>query len=107
MGSLRAELKRFERRRLRPILRRLRRSRQALDKASQPSAPMEQLLVALVRSEIRRTHARPSGWSFLTTPRHGRTSGGRMPAAGELEGLVRSMLATPAPARPDDRREAG
>ena len=103
MGSLRAELKRFERRRLRPILRRLRRSRQALDQASQPSAPMEQLLVALLRSEIRRTHARPSGWSFLTTPRQGRMGAGRMPAAGELERLVQTMLATPAPAPPDTR----
>jgi hypothetical protein len=97
MGSLKAELRRFEKRRLRPILQALKRRRQATDQPSGSATAMEQLLAALIRSELRRTEPnRPLG-STLAAMLHARLVGPQTPMPRDLEALVRTMLATPIP----------
>lgn len=99
MGSWLDAWRRFERRSLRPLVRRWRRSRQAVARVSQATAPAEQLLVALLRSEIRRAHARPDGHPSPAEILRAAVTGGRTAAPGDLEDLVRTMLAA-APASP-------
>jgi hypothetical protein len=90
MGSIRDELRRFERRRLRPLFRRFKRRRDDQPPAILPPATVvpvgddhEELLVALVRAELRR---RAGGTAGEPLPLTG-TAGG-----GEAERLVRSLL---------------
>lgn len=92
MGSIREELRRFERRRLRPLFRRFKRRHDDQPPATLPPAadvPVgddhEELLVALVRAELRR---RSDGTAGQPLPLSG-TAG-----AGEAERLVRSLLAS-------------
>ena len=106
MGSLKAELRRFEKRRLRPVLQRLKRRQPQAGQSMTASGPMEQLLAALIRSEIRRAESKPA-WSALATTLQSRFIGSQAATAGELEDLVRTMLATPMPpASQDGRRHA-
>jgi hypothetical protein len=98
MGSIREELRRFERRRLRPFFRRFKKRREdqppvclqsgAADRMGDDG---EELLVALARAELRR---RAAGHPADPLPEAG-TAGGRT----EAERLVRSLLAAgPLPA---------
>lgn len=92
MGSIRDELRRFERRRLRPLFRRFKKRRDDQPTAILPTVAdvrvgddHEELLVALVRAELRRRADGTAGEPpSLTT-----TVGG-----GEAERLVRSLLET-------------
>jgi len=90
MGSIRDELRRFERRRLRPLFRRFKKRRDEQPPAILPTAAdvrvgddHEELLVALVRAELRR---RADGAAAEPLPLTG-TAG-----VGEAERLVRSLL---------------
>lgn len=96
MGSMRQELRRFERRRLRPVLQRLKRRQRQAGQSTVASEPMEQLLAALIRSEIRRGELKPA-WSALATTLPLRLVRNQAATAGEMEALVRTMLATPMP----------
>jgi hypothetical protein len=60
---------------------------------------MEQLLVALMRSELRRAESLPDAWVNSTSTLRVRRSQNDNPAGSstDLENLVRSMLATPMP----------
>ncbi len=91
MGSIRDELRRFERRRLRPLFRRFKRRRDDQPAAIPlPAADVrvgddhEELLVALVRAELRRRTAGGAAEPLVLSS----TAGG-----GEAERLVRSLLA--------------
>jgi hypothetical protein len=103
MGSVRAELRRFEKRRLRPVLQRLKRRQRHLDQSMTVSEPMEQLLAALIRAEIRRAESKPA-WSALATRLQSRFVGNQPSTEGELEDLVRTMLAIPMPPASQDVR---
>jgi len=94
MGSVRSELRRFEKRRLRPVLQRLKRCQPEAGQST-VSGPMEQLLAALIRSEIRRVESKPPVWSSLSATLQSRFGGNQPLNSGELESLVRTMLATP------------
>jgi hypothetical protein len=106
MGSIREELRRFERRRLRPLFRRFKRHRDepAVHVQPPPAAAagddVEELLVALVRAELRRRAGEP----VATVPAAVPPIGG----GSEAERLVRSLLATraDAPAAAMPRGEA-
>lgn len=107
MGSLKAELRRFEKRRLRPVLRRLKPRRAETAQPTASNAAMEQLLAAMLRSEIRRAEPKQSVWSSLTATLQSRISGVQVSGSKDLENLVRTMLATPVPpAATDTGREA-
>jgi hypothetical protein len=92
MGSIRDELRRFERRRLRPLFRRFKRRRDDQPAAIPlPAADVrvgddhEELLVALVRAELRRRTAGDAAEPLALS-----SAGG----GGEAERLVRSLLAS-------------
>ncbi len=107
MGSLKAELRRFEKRRLRPVLRRLKPKRAETAQPTASNVALEQLLAAMVRSEIRRAEPRQSVWSNLTATLQSRISAAQPSGSKDLENLVRTMLATPMPpAATETRREA-
>ena len=95
MGSLRAELRRFERRRLRPLLRRLKPRPAEASQAAASNAPMEQLLAALLRSEIRRTEPKASVWSSLSATLQSQVGRNQASGSKDLDSLVRTMLSTP------------
>jgi hypothetical protein len=96
MGSIRSELRRFERRRLRPIFHFFKRPRQAPQPAAliasdaavsdgPPVNEMEQLLVAMIREKMRHAAApQAAGGTDDVADRSG-SSG--------LDAFVRSMLA--------------
>lgn len=104
MGSLKAELRRFEKRRLRPILRKLKRSRREVGPPAGSTAAMEQLLAALIRSELRRAESKPHVWSALAATLQARLTGTKPPPPRDLQGLVRTMLATPVHPAPSTMR---
>jgi hypothetical protein len=91
MGSIREELRRFERRRLRPLFRRFKGRREHQPPAGlQPAADprmgddYEELLVALARAELRRrADGHPADAAVEAAITGGRT---------EAERLVRSLL---------------
>ena len=97
MGSLKAEMRRFEQRRLRPILRRLKQRQSQLFARTVTNDSMEQLLAAFLRSEIRRAESKPNVWANLSAALHSRLSRHQADGPHELEHLVRTMLATPIP----------
>jgi len=104
MGSLKAELKRFEKRRLRPFLRALTRRRQAIAQPSGSTTAMKQLLAALIRSELRRTKRSRSLGSTLAATLHARLFRPQPPIPRDLDALVRTLLATAIPPAPKDVR---
>jgi hypothetical protein len=107
MGSLKAELRRFEKRRLRPILRSLKHRHAASAPQAATNEPMEQLLAALLRSEIRRAEPKSNLWAHLSSTLHSRLIGNQACDSNDLEKLVRTMLATPLPpATSEVRRES-
>lgn len=91
MGSIREELRRFERRRLRPLFRRFKRHREDRSAAGlQPATDQrvgddhEELLVALARAELRRrADGHPADAAVEAAIAGGRT---------EAERLVRSLI---------------
>lgn len=90
MGSIREELRRFERRRLRPLFRRFKRRPDAPTIAAPPSPAVptgddqEELLIALARAELRRRSGGHDAVSASLMPPPG--------AGGDAERLVRSLL---------------
>lgn len=91
MGSIREELRRFERRRLRPFFRRFKKRREDRPPVCPQSGATdhmgddgEELLVALARAELRRRAAGHAADPLLEAA----TAGGRT----EAERLVRSLL---------------
>ena len=97
-------LRELERRWLRPLARRFRRSRYQVGIASRPSAGVEELAVALVRTELRR-RSQPivSGAQATDSwPTFEERSGRR---SADLETLVRSLImAPPAAEEPEEVR---
>lgn len=96
MGSIREELRRFERRRLRPLFRRFKRRRDEpsaavhqspaarTGHAGHPGDDHEELLIALVRAELRRRSGGHDPASPFAPPAPG--------GGAEAEQLVRSLL---------------
>lgn len=91
MGSIREELRRFERRRLRPLFRRFKRRPTDQAPACSPAGgdsrigdDQEELIVALARAELRRRAAGHAADPALEAA----TAAGRT----EAERLVRSLL---------------
>ena len=107
MGSIKAELRRFEKRRLRPILQRLKRRHARCGPASPMSEPMEQLLVALLRADIRRAEAKTRDWTGVSATLRQGLLGRRATRGNDLEAMVRTMLASASsPAAPGGGRDA-
>jgi len=97
MKSLKQSLREIERRWLRPLVRGLKRHRRPAPSTAAFSPGAEQLLVSLLRAEVRRREA--GGNRILPLdPRDGASTGG-----SELESLAASMLTLPS----GDRRVAG
>lgn len=107
MGSLMAELRRFEKRRLRPLVRRLKPRRPRSCGNTTTNEPMEQLLAALLRAEIRGEESQPTVRANPSSQLGAWLARHRSRGSNELESLVRAMLATtlPAAAR-EPRRQA-
>jgi hypothetical protein len=97
MGSMKAELRRFERRRLRPILQRMKPRRPRTETVTATNEPLEQLLAALLRSEIRRGSAKPTVWTNVSSTLRLGMAKPRTGQASELEALVRTMLEKASP----------
>jgi hypothetical protein len=97
-------LRELERRWLRPLARRFRRSRYQVGIASRPAAGVEELAVALVRTELRRRSQTvvPGAPSTDFAPAFTELSGQR---SSDLETLVRSLImAPPAAEEPEEAR---
>ena len=97
-------LREMERRWLRPLARRFRRSRYQVGIASRPSAGVEELAVALVRTELRRRSQTvvPAAPATDSWPAFAKRAGLR---SSELETLVRSLImAPPAAEGPEEVR---
>ena len=97
-------LRELERRWLRPLARRFRRSRYQVGIASRPSAGVEELTVALVRTELRRRPQMvlPGVQAIDSWPAFAGLSGSR---SSDLETLVRSLImAPPAAEGPEEVR---
>ena len=87
-------LRELERRWLRPLARRFRRSRYPVGIASRPAAGVEELAVALVRTELRRRSQMgvPGAPAIASWPAFEERSGRR---SSDLETLVRSLIMAP------------
>ena len=87
-------LRELERRWLRPLARRFRRSRYQVGIASRPSAGVEELAVALVRTELRRRSQPgvPGASATDSWPAFAERSGHR---SSDLDTLVRSLIMAP------------
>ena len=87
-------LRELERRWLRPLGRKFRRSRYQVGIASRPSAGVEELAVALVRTELRRRSQMgvPGAPAIASWPAFEERSGRR---SSDLETLVRSLIMAP------------
>ena len=97
-------LRELERRWLRPLARRFRRSRYQVGIASRPAAGVEELAVALVRTELRRRSQAvvPGAPAIDSWPAFAKRAGFR---SSDLETLVRSLImAPPAAEGPEEVR---
>jgi len=97
MGAIKAELRRFRDRKLRPIFRRWRRRNAPHGRTSPGHESMEHLLVALLRAEIRRSKGKSVERTNLAASLLQVLPRRRQGSSSDLESMVRSMLASKSP----------